>query len=278
MNNNIPLVTVLLPVLKRDKHLSAALESILSQTFENFEVFLIADLNLDLNDLEELDPRVKHLKVPGEFNLSKKLNLGIEILKSKYIARMDADDISHQGRFQAQVDFLEKNPGVDVLGTGIRFIGSLPNHRNYDGEIASLPVENNELLLHMLNKNPFFHPTVMLRAKKLNDFQLRYKDSYERSQDYELWSRAAGKLTFANLSEPLLDYRLHEAQSGVTGSTDSNYFSNLAKLNYCIKTIVTLNSRSLGALRIFPYRLRQFLSSWKKRRKENRLVLLSTYP
>jgi len=276
MPSNIPVVTVLLPVLKKDNYLVLSLESILNQTFKNFTVFLIADSDLELTELEQLDSRVKHLKVPGKLNLSQKLNLGIDISESKYLARMDADDISHKGRFQAQVEFLEVNPKVDILGTGIRFIGSLPNHRNHQGDLALLPEENNELLLHMLHKNPFFHPTVMIRAQKLNDNRLRYKESYLRSQDYELWTRAAEKLVFANLREPLLDYRLHEDQSGVVDGADSDYFSNLAKLKYCLKTFVALNSRSLIAFRILPYRFGQFLKARKKRRKKNSFVELPT--
>jgi glycosyltransferase involved in cell wall biosynthesis len=276
MPSNIPDITVLLPVLKKDNYLALSLESILNQTFKNFTVLLIADLDLELIELEQLDSRVKHLKVAKKLNLSQKLNLGIDISESKYLARMDADDISREDRFQAQVDFLEENPKVDLLGTGIRFIGSLPNHRNYQGELASLPKDNNELLLHMLHKNPFFHPTVMIRAQKLNENRLRYKESYLRSQDYELWTRAAGKLVFANLQQPLLDYRLHEEQSGVVGGTDSNYFSNLAKLRYCLKTILALNSRSLIAFRILPYRCRQFLSARKKRRQNNRFIHVPT--
>jgi glycosyltransferase involved in cell wall biosynthesis len=269
MPSNIPDITVLLPVLKKDNYLLSSLESILNQTFTNFTVLLIADLDIELTELEKLDSRVKHLKVSGKLNLSQKLNLGIDISESKYLARMDADDISHKGRFQAQVKFLEENPKVDLLGTGIRFIGSLPNHRKHQGDLASLPQENNELLLHMLHKNPFFHPTVMIRAQKLKQNRLRYKESYLRSQDYELWTRAAGKLVFANLQQPLLDYRLHEAQSGVVGAMDSNYFSNLAKLKYCLRTIVALNSRSLIAFRILPHQYRQFLTAQKKRRQKN---------
>jgi len=276
MSSDIPAITVLLPVLKKDNYLVSSLESILNQTFKNFTVLLIADLDFELTELEQIDSRIKHLKVSGELNLSQKLNLGIDISESKYLARMDADDISHKDRFQAQVEFLEENPKVDILGTGIRFIGSLPNHRNHQGDLAILPKENNELLLHMLYKNPFFHPTVMIRAQKLNENRLRYKEAYLRSQDYELWTRAAGKLVFANLGKPLLDYRLHEEQSGVVGGTDSNYFSNLAKLKYCLKTVIALNSRSLTAFRILPYRFGQFLKARKKRRKENSFVDLTT--
>lgn len=272
MINRKPVVTILLPTLRIDQFFEIAIQSILNQTFQNYQVLVIADHNCDLSELLAIDSRVFHLKVSPSLNLSQKLNLGIEASDSKYIARMDADDVAHPKRIQSQVDFLEINPEVDIIGTGIRFIGSIPNHRNSHGEIALLPKENYDLLTHMLYKNPFFHPTVMIRAQTLNKFNLRYDEKYLRSQDYELWSRAAGKLVFYNLQEPLLDYRLHESQAGVVGSVDSNYFSSLAKLKYCLTSILRFNSRSVIAFRLLPFRLKQFYGNWRERRREKGFV------
>ena len=276
MGNEPALVTVLLPVKGIDSYFNEALTSILNQSMRNFKVLLIADKNLDFSKYEKLDPRVNHLKVDVNLNLSQKLNAGINVADTKYLARMDADDISHHGRFSAQIKFLEENSEVDLLGTAIKFIGSLPNHRNTLGEVALLPKSNKELLIHMLNKNPFFHPTVMIRTEKLNKFRLRYNEKFLRSQDYELWTQAAGKLVFANLQEPLLDYRLHDAQSGVLGSIDSKYFSNLAKLKYCWKAIFAFKSWSMGALHILPFRLREFIISMIDRRMQNFNVAIRT--
>ena len=266
MQTETALITVLLPLKSVDEFFLESLTSILNQSFTNFKVLMIAEGGIDLSRYEKLDMRVSHLKIEGDLNLSQKLNKGIEIARSKYLARMDADDVAHLDRFTAQVNFLEEFPEVDILGTGIRFIGSLSNHRNKEGEIASLPKKNDELLTHMLNKNPFFHPTVMIRTEKLNKYKLRYNHRFIRSQDYELWTQAAGKLVFANLEEPFLYYRLHESQSGVIGSADSKYYSNLAKLKYCLKTISTFNPRSKEALHILPFRIREFLVSVLVRR------------
>jgi glycosyltransferase involved in cell wall biosynthesis len=269
MHNSKPLVTVLLPALRKDQYLEQAVESILNQTFQDFKIFVIADSNFDLKNLTSRDLRVQHLKVKSSFNLSQKLNFGIDCSDSKYLARMDADDVADPKRLQLQVDFLEKNVEIDLLGTGIRFIGSLPMHRNSKNQIAALPSSNDELLTYMLHKNPFFHPTVMIRARSLNKHSLRYNERYVRSQDYELWTRAAGKLVFANLAQPLVDYRLHQSQAGVLGSVDSNYFSSLAKLKYCFLSTIFFNKRSFFALRILPFRLKQFLVNWKERRRHN---------
>lgn len=272
MVNPPPLVTILLPVQRRDYFFNIAVDSILRQSFRNFEVLLIADPTLDFNELTSQDPRVFHLKVSPNSNLSQKLNLGIDACTSKYFARMDADDVAHPKRIETQVKFLESNSRIDLLGTGIRFIGNLPNHRNSHGQIALLPKENNELLSHMLNKNPFFHPTVMIRTQTFNRYGLRYNENYLRSQDYELWTRAAGKLNFYNLQEPLLDYRLHETQAGVLGEIDSEFYSNLAKLKYCLTVILSLNSKSAEALRLLPFRIKHMFLSWRKRRSKERFM------
>ena len=272
MANPSPLVTILLPALRKDQFLTVALNSILNQSYHNLRVLLIADLNMDFRELVAQDSRILHLKVPSNSNLSQKLNEGIEACTSKYFARMDADDVAHPKRIETQVDFLENNTEIDLLGTGIRFIGKLMNHRNYDGQIALLPKENDELLIHMLNKNPFFHPTVMFRTQTVKSHNLRYNMKYLRSQDYELWTRAAGKLVFHNLQEPLLDYRLHESQAGVTGETDSEYYSNLAKLKYCLIAIFQFDTRSPIAMKLAPFRVRQMYLSWRKYRQKKRRV------
>jgi hypothetical protein len=132
-----------------------------------------------------------------------------------------------------------------------------------------LPSDNKDLLLRMINKNPFFHPTVMIRLSSLKKHSLGYRRKFDRSQDYDLWVRCAGKLNFANLQEPLLDYRLHSFQSGVLGADDSNYFSDLAKLNYCLKCIISFDHRSLSAFRILPHRIRKLMGSWKQRAAKN---------
>jgi glycosyltransferase involved in cell wall biosynthesis len=270
MANPSPLVTILLPVLRNDQFLTPAIDSILNQSYPNLRVLLITDSNIDFGEIVARDLRVTHLKVPSNSNLSQKLNAGIEACTSKYFARMDADDLAHPKRIETQVNFLENNTEIDLLGTGIQFIGNLTNHRHSHGQIALLPSENNQLLTYMLNKNPFFHPTVMFRTQTLKRHNLRYNVKYARSQDYELWTRAAGKLNFHNLQEPLLDYRLHDSQAGVIGEIDSEYFSNLAKLKYCLGAIFQFNPRSLIALQLIPFRVKQMYRSWRKRREKKR--------
>ena len=269
MSEKKPKVSVILPVHRDDNFAKLAIESMLNQKFQDLEIILIGSENLKLLKSFEDISKIRIANAPGAWNLSQKLNLGIEIAHGKYIARMDSDDISSSDRIAKQVMFMDEHKNIDILGTGIRFIGDLPNSQGLNDKVALLPSENKELLLHMLNKNPFFHPTVMFRTDSLNNYNLKYRKAFNRSQDYDLWTRAAGKLKFANLQEPLVDYRLHSSQSGVLGARDSNYYSDLAKFRYCLKCIFSFDYRSLIALRVLPFRIRQLINSWNLRREKN---------
>ena len=269
MVNNKPLVSVILPIHRDDQFTKLSIESILNQDFQDLEILLIKSKDLDLDQSTNEFSKIRILVTPSEWNLSQKLNFGIEESNGAYLARMDSDDISYPNRISKQVQFMENNPTIDILGTGIKFIGHLDGNESLSEKVALLPSDNKELLVRMLNKNPFFHPTVMIRSSSLEKHGLRYREKFLRSQDYDLWTRAAGKLIFSNLQEPLLDYRLHSSQSGVIGADDSHYFSNIAKINYCIKCIISFDDRSLRAIRLLPHRIRQLFGSWKQRSTKN---------
>ncbi|MFT5919102.1 MAG: glycosyltransferase involved in cell wall biosynthesis, partial [Granulosicoccus sp.] len=118
--NEIPLVTVLLPVYNAEKFLEQAIRSVLDQTFTEFEFLIINDGSTDRS--EEIivsfnDSRIRYIKNETNLKLIKTLNKGIEFASGKYIARMDADDISLPTRFEQQVALLEKQPEIGVCGT-----------------------------------------------------------------------------------------------------------------------------------------------------------------
>ena len=269
MSINKPEVSVILPVHRNDQFTKLSVESMLNQDFQDLEILLIKSNNFEFDESLNDYSKIRVLTTPNGWNLSQKLNYGIGESKGKYIARMDSDDVSYPNRISKQVQYMESNPRIDVLGTGIKFIGHLNGNEDLNEKIALLPSDNKDLLLRMINKNPFFHPTVMIRLSSLEKHGLRYRRKFNRSQDYDLWIRSAGKLNFANLQEPLLDYRLHSFQSGVLGAVDSNYFSDLAKLNYCLKCIISFDYRSLSAFRILPHRIRKLMGSWKQRSVKN---------
>ena len=131
------------------------------------------------------------------------INAGIQKAKGKYIARMDADDVSLPLRFQKQYDFLENNPQIGVCGAWVQGLGRYTN-------VAELPVTAAEIKLQMLLDCPICQPVVMLRKEILEKHQLTYSQALVPSEDYDLWQRMSAVTKFHNLPEVLLYYRHHQ--------------------------------------------------------------------
>lgn len=261
MHKHDTYVSVILPIYRIDAYCKSAIESILKQTFRDFELLIIA--NQDVCDQLNIftDSRVRFIQVPKNWNLSMKLNFGIKKSNGKYIVRMDSDDLSYPDRISEQVMFMEKNQNIDISGTAIRFIGNIQGHRIKEGNFAFQP-EKHELIEEMLlTKNALFHPTVIIRKETFINSKLSYNEAYCRAQDYELWTKAVRKLNLGNLQKILLDYRLHPGQIGVTDSYSSAYFSDKAKLKYCIKSIFSFDKLSIKALKLLRYRMKNYVLS-----------------
>lgn len=188
-----------------------SIDSILNQTFTDFEFVIVNDNpirseNRDiLDEYSKKDFRIIVLSNDENIGLTKSLNKGLRISKGKYIARMDADDISMPERFQKQIDFLDANSNVGVLGTAVNYFGKKKG-------IFLYPEHQSDVFLFL--NSCFAHPSIMGRSEIIKKFS--YDESFVVAQDYDLWERMyANEVVFANLSEPLLKYRV----SGVQIST-----------------------------------------------------------
>lgn len=200
-------VTVLLPVYNGEAYLRETLDSILSQTYTNFEFLIVDDGSTDSSgDIISSfnDSRIKVLRNPERLKLSGALNRGIKEAKGNYIARMDGDDIAYPRRLERQVEFLNNNPEIGVCGTAIEIFGSVP------GRVDIYPASHSEIQSYSLFDCPFCHPTVMLRKNLFDKFDLYYDGSFYPTEDFELWTRAVKCFPTANLREVLLRYRVHE--------------------------------------------------------------------
>ncbi len=191
-----PIVTIAIPVYNAGKYLRDAIQSVLNQTFQNWILFLVNDGSTDdslkvIQDFVERDNRIKVFNDEENKGLIYRLNQSVKLTKTKYYARMDADDIMFITRIEEQVCFLESNPQVDVLGTSIMTIDANNN-------IVGSGLSCGEV-------NSFVHPTVMGRTTwfKANP----YSDWAIRAEDYELWLRTSHKSVFRALGKPLLFYR-----------------------------------------------------------------------
>lgn len=198
----MPKVSVIMAVYNtQEQWLRDAIESILRQTFKDFEFIIINDgstNNAENIILSYSDNRIKYIKQQNQ-GLGSAINNGLKIAKGEYIARMDSDDISLPERFEKQVQFLDDNPNISVLGTAFE---KFPQRK-----VIIHP--KNPKFLDLLSNCCIAHPSVMMRKSDLEKYNLSYNPDCN-CEDYELWSRAVAVLKFANLEEVLLKYRWHK--------------------------------------------------------------------
>ena len=202
---NNPKISVVMSIYERSDYMYEAIESILSQTFSDFELIIVIEKSnsqkeiCDKIEKKYPDKRIKLICNEEKLGFAKSLNVGIEAAKGEYIARMDDDDISLPERFQKQVAFLDNNKNIDILGSYIKMF------MNCNDE-CTVPTEYEELRVRALNETPIYHPTVMMRKQSLDQNNLRYSSEY-MTEDFDLWCRAIKILKFANIPEVLLLYR-----------------------------------------------------------------------
>lgn len=202
-----PKISVLMPVYNCELYIKEAVDSILGQTFSDFEFIIIDDASTDstASILKKYDdPRIQLIVKPQNSGYTNSLNYGLSIAKGEYIARMDGDDISLPERFAKQVAFLDVNPDIILCGTLFKIIGK--------DQIITVAEQHEDIKLAMLRDCCIGHPTVMMRKSYFDKFSLRYDITKEPAEDYDLWTRLLiiGKLY--NLQEVLLHYRLHDLQ------------------------------------------------------------------
>ncbi|WP_052128869.1 glycosyltransferase family 2 protein [Neosynechococcus sphagnicola] len=208
----LPLVSVVMAVYNGERYLSAAIASILHQTWKNFEFIIINDGSTDgtaqiLAAYQQQDRRVQVYDQTNQ-GLTRSLNRGLQLAQGDYIARMDADDLSLPRRLARQVQFMETHPDIGLCGSWIRGLGESA------GAVNQYPVDHATICAWLLFDSAFAHPTVMLRRQTFAAQQLTYDPTYQYCQDYDLWRRCSRQIQLANLPEILLHYRTHGQQMG----------------------------------------------------------------
>jgi glycosyltransferase involved in cell wall biosynthesis len=209
-----PTVSVLLPVGREDRYLELALSCLSRQTFKEFDIHILVSPGLE----KYVESQIR--AVGAQFiyyihsvrlaNLAFALNVGVELSKGEFIARMDSDDMCADSRFEAQVHFLKKHSNCCVVGLRTELINE--NGEQLRGQRFPFYGADKEIRAVLRRKNPICHPSVMIRRESLEAVGgYRYGNSAE---DHELYLRLArnGSVTFANLSSPLFYYRRHGGQ------------------------------------------------------------------
>lgn len=223
-----------MPVYNGEKYLNEAIDSILNQTFTDFEFIIINDGSTDRTEeiiLSYTDERIRYIKNDSNLKISETLNKGIALAKGKYIARMDADDISHPERLAIQVGFMNANPEVDVCGTWIETFGVRK-------EVWKYPVTHEEIKAGLLFNSSLAHPAVLFRKKVFDCY--RYQAENNGAEDYHLWVELIDNVVFMNIPEVLYKYRLHGEQ---TKKQQQMQFSNKARNIMLERTGCELNDK-----------------------------------
>ena len=178
-----PLVSVLMSVYNGQDFIAKAIDSILCQTFTDFEFLIINDGSTDLTDSivkSYQDPRIYYLK-KNNTGLTSSLNYGIKLSKGKFIARMDSDDFSYPKRLELQVQVIRQNPKIGLVASRARLFDN--------GHESITPFYTEEQIMQMIKfQNPIVHSSVMISKELFKSVGL-YNEIYQTTQDYDAWIR-----------------------------------------------------------------------------------------
>lgn len=221
-----PLITVLIPTYNCAPYVKQAVQSILDQTYTNFECIIIDDCSTDntVAIIKSLnDSRINLIVKPKNSGYTNSLNYGLTIAKGKYIARMDGDDISLPQRFEKQVEVLEKNTDIVVCGSVFQIIDSKV--------IINAPQYHDDITIGLLKDSCIGHPTAMIKKSVLDANNINYNTDFEPAEDYDLWVRLSKIGKLHNLQEVLFLYRVHDNQVSVTKKEIQRKSASLSRFN-----------------------------------------------
>jgi glycosyltransferase involved in cell wall biosynthesis len=208
---NVPTVSVVMPVRNGIPYLAEAVDSILGQTFSDFEFLIADDASTDSTPdvLAEYCSKDSRVRVLGQEqpDYMGALTRACAEARGRYIARMDADDVALPDRLDREVAVLESRPALAVVGTQTTLIDNSGRAFGYKG----YPVGSQAIKEMLLEKNCMAHPTAVIRREHFASVG-GYRRAFAASQDYDLWLRLAERYQLDNLPQPLMSRRIHDAQ------------------------------------------------------------------
>ncbi|MDH2917875.1 MAG: glycosyltransferase [Sideroxydans sp.] len=226
--DKLPCVTVILPIYNGQSYLESAINSVLQQSYSDFELVIINDGSVDdsVSIVESFsDSRIRFYQQQNQ-GLAATLNKAIGLARGKYIARQDQDDVYFPNRLQKQVDFLEQNVDVAMVGAAAEiWVGNERTDR-----LLKHPTDDASIRFGLLFDNYFVHSSVMLRRSVLEGVGGYSEDKARQPpEDYELWSRLMRMHKLANLPEVLMAYR--EVPSSMSRAGNNPFLHNLVKIS-----------------------------------------------
>lgn len=203
-----PKVSILFPIYNVELYLREAIDSLLDQTFTDFELICLDDCSPD-NSAEILDsysdPRIVRYRGEKNQGLANVLNVGMDMARGEYIARMDSDDISLPNRLQIQVNYLDSHPDIDLCSCAIQLFGGRQDVWVRDANPEAVKFR---ALFH----SPILHASSMWRRERFAN--LRFEQATVPAEDYDLWTRALlNGLKMVNLPDVLYRYRIFDGQA-----------------------------------------------------------------
>lgn len=238
------MLSVIMSVFNADNYLRDSIESVLSQTYKDFEFIIINDGSNDksleiINSFCNKDSRIILINRENK-GLIYSLNEGIKIAKGLFLARMDADDICLPNRFEEQIKFLNNNSEVGVCGSCIEIFGE--NIKSSNWKISS---SDKRLKAELLFSSCFAHPSVMFNKKLLGN-KIQYNSNFIHAEDFELWVRLSYITKFSNIKKSLLKYRV--SNNSITRLADKDELKRYEILNkifnyHLVKLNITNNEK-----------------------------------
>ncbi len=227
------LVSILMPVYNAEKYLSKTLESIQSQTYKNWELFAIDDWSTDrsysiLLDFAKKDKRIKLYRNGKHRGVAGAANLALSMIKSDYVARMDADDLMHPERIAKQLKFLKANPSVVIVGSQCLLI-------DQDGQKIGekkFPMKNEDIMKMIFRSIPIQQPSMMINRVLLPKDFIAYDKSKNTAEEVGLLFKLFEYGEAANLPDFLHFYRLHDKNTSLTNPKKTFYLTFLTRLKY----------------------------------------------
>jgi glycosyltransferase involved in cell wall biosynthesis len=213
-----PVVTVLMTVFNAGRFLDPSIRSIIGQTFRNFEFLIVDDASTDgsadvIEEWARKDSRIRFIPNDANKGQTPCLNQGLRLARGKWMARQDADDLSHPARLSEQFQYTTMEPEVMLLGTN----GRIVDEQDRLVGLLDAPLSHECVDWTAPFLNPFMHTAVMFRTDVIRDEFGGYDESYRIAQDYDLWTRVLARHTTANLPQRLVCYRHLESSLSKAG-------------------------------------------------------------
>lgn len=230
---NHPKISVLMPIYKTAPYLKEAVDSILSQTYVDFELIALNDCSPD--NAEEIldgydDERIVRYRGSENVGLANILNIGIGMSRGEYIARMDSDDVSLPNRFEVQMKYFESHPDTDLVSCGVQQFGTTSRTICFDDDSLD------DVKFRSLFYTPILHASSIWKKKSFTDKGLHFNQNMVPAEDYDLWNRAlANGLHLHNIPDVLYFYRMFDGQAT----------SNLERVSKAVERVKTHYFRTL---------------------------------